>query len=162
MKFTDEEILALIGQALGNWKLSFVIMRPHVDLGFGFFYFCLGRRDVFAAFGFNDPDRPIPVVMAISVVYGVIWTPISTILDYCMSALSRKRVFAVDRFVADLGLSGALQTALCKLQLTDDPDLALRTCHRIAPITNLFTHSKPSLSRRFKALVVQEQQRKLE
>ena len=157
-EFTDEEIVALIGQALGHWKLSYEINWPQVDLGFGFLWFCRGRRDVFAAFGFNNSDRPIPDVLVISVLYGILLTPISTILDYCMNALFRKRVFAVDKFVATLGLSGALQTAMCKLQLSRSLEVPIR----ISPISNSLTNNRPSLTKRFKALKAMEQQRKFE
>ena len=157
---TDDEALALVGRELGRWKLGHVAVarvtaQALVASGFGLFWLCLGKRFLCDAFGFNDPKRPIPTVITLHVVFGILWPPMEKVLKVASNALFRHMALAEDRFVASLGMSSNLQMALCKIQL-DNIDVT-----SMDRWTSAWKY-RPSLAERLRLLMSQEEQWKIE
>ena len=64
---SNDEILSILGHELGHWKLghtlsNFVITQAYFGAAFFFFSLCYTSKDLYAAFGFNDPSRPTPTM----------------------------------------------------------------------------------------------------
>jgi STE24 endopeptidase len=118
----EDEILAILGHELGHWKLShtlynFIVTQLYFGGAFYFFAITYGSHDLYAAFGFNDDNRPTPTVIALLLFFSTLWAPVDKVLSFCLTAVSRINEFAADRFSVDLGMSKNLQSGLCKIHL---------------------------------------------
>ena len=116
----DDEILAILGHELGHWKLghtltNFCVTQVYFGAAFYFFSLCYGSNDLYAAFGFDHPDRSVPTVIALMLFFQTLWAPIDKILSFILTVFSRHCEFAADRFSVDLGMSQKLQSGLCKV-----------------------------------------------
>ena len=79
-------------------------------------------------------------------VFGLLYSPLSTVLGILMNMLSRKNEFAADKFAGDNYSSEALQSALKKLSVDNLSNL---TPH---PLFVFFNYSHPPLLERLNAL----------
>lgn len=118
----DEEIVAILGHELGHWALGhtwsgFFITQIYTGVAFYCFSLCYHANDMYEAFGFNDPSRPVPTIIALLLFFMIVWAPIDKTLSFVMTLFSRHNEFAADKFSADLGMSKKLQTGLCKISL---------------------------------------------
>jgi STE24 endopeptidase len=118
----DDEILAILGHELGHWKLghtltNFFVTQTYFGAAFYFFSLCYGSKDLYAAFGFDDPTRTVPTVIALLLFFQTLWAPVDKILSFILTVFSRHCEFAADKFSADLQMSQTLQSGLCKIHL---------------------------------------------
>jgi len=118
----NDEILAILGHELGHWKLShtvtnFLVTQIYFGAAFYFFSLCFKADELHIAFGFNDPDRAIPTIIALMLFFQTIWAPVDKALSFFITLLSRVFEFQADEFSFNLGMSKKLQTGLCKISL---------------------------------------------
>lgn len=110
----DNEILAILGHELGHWKLghtlsNFIITQLYSGAAFYFFSRCYSSRELYAAFGFDDPNRPVPTIIALLLFMQTLFAPVDKVLSFLLTIFSRMNEFAADRFSVDLGMSKKLQ-----------------------------------------------------
>lgn len=118
----DDEILAILGHELGHWALkhtwmNFLTTQLYFGAAFYFFSLTYGSNDLYAAFGFNDPKRSVPTIVALLLFFQTLWAPVDKTLSFLLTILSRVNEFSADRFSVDLGMSQHLQSGLCKIHL---------------------------------------------
>ena len=111
---SDEEILAILGHELGHWKLghtmsNFIVTQLYFGAAFYFFSLCYGSRDLAAAFGFDDVERPVPTIISLLLFFQTLWAPVDKVLSFVLTIFSRFNEFAADRFSVELGMSKKLQ-----------------------------------------------------
>ncbi|XP_033013947.1 CAAX prenyl protease 1 homolog [Lacerta agilis] len=113
----NEEVLAVLGHELGHWKLghtikNIVISQMNSFLCFFLFAVLIGRRELFAAFGFYDTQ---PTLIGLLIIFQFIFSPYNEVLSFCLTVLSRRFEFQADAFAKDLGKATDLYSALIKL-----------------------------------------------
>jgi len=117
---SNEEILAVLGHELGHWKLNHVlknllISQAHIFLMFALFGYLYQQQILYTAFGFAD-EQEQPVLIGMMIILQFITAPYYAILDFAMTALSRRFEFQADDFAVKLfKRSDKLQSALIKL-----------------------------------------------
>ena len=148
----DDEILAILGHELGHWKLghtltNFAVTQVYFGAAFYFFSLCYTSKDLFAAFGFDSADTPVPTVIALMLFFQTLWAPVDKVLSFVLTIFSRHCEFAADRFSVDLGMSQKLQSGLCKIHLENlgamCPD----------PYYSTYHYSHPPLVERLSAMM---------
>jgi STE24 endopeptidase len=144
---------------LGHWKLghtwsNFVVTQLYFGAAFYFFSLCYTSRDLYAAFGFDDNNRPVPTIIALLLFFQTLWAPVDKILSFVLTIFSRMNEFAADRFSAELGMSKYLISGLTKIHLENlgamRPDSWYSTYH----------YSHPPLVERLSAMMVSEKKSK--
>lgn len=154
-----DEILAILGHELGHWKLWHTVsnlVTTQLYMGSAFYFFSLvyGEKDLYAAFGFDDPERPVATIIALMLFFQTLWAPVDKMLSFVMTLVSRHNEFAADRFSVDHGMSRELQSGLCKIHLENlgamNPDPWYSTYH----------YSHPPLVERLKAMMALDQKKK--
>merc|ERR1711862_179822 len=80
----DDELLGILGHELGHWKLghtmsNFVITQLYSGAAFYFFSLCYTSRELVGAFGFNDPSRPTPTIIALLLFFQTLWAPVDKV-----------------------------------------------------------------------------------
>jgi STE24 endopeptidase len=118
----DDEVLAILGHELGHWKLghtltNFFVTQVYFGSAFYFFSLCYGSKDLYAAFGFDAADQPVPTMIALMLFFSTLWAPVDKVLSFTLTVFSRHCEFAADSFSVDLGMSQKLQSGLCKIHL---------------------------------------------
>mmetsp|Transcript_19072 Transcript_19072/g.26840 ORF Transcript_19072/g.26840 Transcript_19072/m.26840 type:complete len:520 (+) Transcript_19072:35-1594(+) len=155
----DDEILAILGHELGHWKLghtltNFAITQIYFGAAFFFFSLCFTSDDLYRAFGFDDTNRSIPTIIALTFFFQTVWAPVDKILSFCLTLFSRKCEFQADEFSANLGMAKKLQTGLCKISLENlgamCPD----------PFYAMYHYSHPPLVERLSAMINMEKKTK--
>lgn len=138
----EEEILAILGHELGHWKLghtltNFVVTQLYFGSAFYFFSLTFGSKDLYAAFGFNDPNSATPTLIALLLFFQTLWAPVDKVLSFVLTVVSRINEFGADKFSVDLGMSKKLQSGLCKIHLENlgamNPDPWYSTYHYSHP-----------------------------
>jgi len=138
----DEEIIAILGHELGHWALghtwsNFLITQIYTGVAFYCFSLFYHANDMYQAFGFDDPSRPVPTIIALLLFFQILWAPVDKALSFVMTLFSRHNEFAADKFSSDLGNSKKLQTGLCKISLENlgamCPDPLYATYHYSHP-----------------------------
>eukprot|EP00934_Nitzschia_sp_Nitz4_P001831 Nitzschia sp. Nitz4//scaffold264_size26629//19172//20688//NITZ4_008238-RA/size26629-augustus-gene-0.10-mRNA-1//-1//CDS//3329544809//1831//frame0 len=154
----DDEILAILGHELGHWKLghtltNFGVTQVYFGAAFYIFSLCYQSRDLYAAFGFNDPSRPIPTVIALLLFFQTLWAPVDKVLSFILTMFSRHCEFGADKFSVDLGMSQKLQSGLCKIHLENlgamCPD----------PWYSMYHYSHPPLVERLSAMMALDKEK---
>ena len=117
-----DEVVGILGHELGHWKLghtltNFVVTQVYFGAAFYAFSLTYGSDDLYAAFGFNDPSRIKPTIIALLLFFQTLWAPVDKILTFLLTIFSRTNEFAADRFSVELGMSQKLQSGLCKIHL---------------------------------------------
>jgi STE24 endopeptidase len=109
---------------------------------------------LYAAFGFNDPARATPTIIALLLFFQTLWAPVDKLLSFVLTVVSRINEFGADKFSADLGYSKKLQSGLCKIHLENlgamCPD----------PWYSLYHYSHPPLVERLSAMMAFDQKTK--
>ena len=155
----EDEILAILGHELGHWKLghtlsSFVTTQVYTGVAFYFFALTYGSTDLYAAFGFNDPNRPTATLIALMLFFQTLWAPVDKVLSFILTIVSRQNEFGADKFSVELGMSRDLQSGLCKIHLENlgamNPD----------PYYSAYHYSHPPLVERLRAMMALDQKRK--
>lgn len=115
---TAPEILAVLGHELGHWKLNhttknMVISEVHIFMMFALFGYLYRQPTLYAALGFVDEQ---PVLMGLMIILQFVLAPYNALLNFGMTALSRRFEFQADDFAAtSLGRGPKLCDALIKL-----------------------------------------------
>merc|ERR1712156_417607 len=115
---SNPEILAVLGHELGHWKLNhvlknIVIAELHIFAMFALFGYLYKNQLLFTAFGFEEGEKP--VLVGLMIILQFITAPYNTVLEFAMTALSRRFEFQADDFAVGLGRGDKLQSALIKL-----------------------------------------------
>ncbi|KAM6428754.1 CAAX prenyl protease 1 homolog [Liasis olivaceus] len=113
----NEEVLAVLGHELGHWKLghtikNIVISQMNSFLCFFLFAVLIGRKELFAAFGFYETQ---PTLIGLLIIFQFIFSPYNEVLSFCLTVLSRRFEFQADAFAKKLGKAKDLYSALIKL-----------------------------------------------
>ncbi|XP_017527695.1 CAAX prenyl protease 1 homolog isoform X3 [Manis javanica] len=113
----NEEVLAVLGHELGHWKLghtvkNIIISQVNSFLCFFLFAALIGRKELFAAFGFYDSH---PTLIGLLIIFQFIFSPYNEVLSFCLTVLSRRFEFQADAFAKKLGKAKDLYSALIKL-----------------------------------------------
>ncbi|XP_012666321.1 CAAX prenyl protease 1 homolog [Otolemur garnettii] len=113
----NEEVLAVLGHELGHWKLghtvkNIIISQMNSFLCFFLFAILIGRKELFAAFGFYDSQ---PTLIGLLIIFQFIFSPYNEVLSFCLTVLSRRFEFQADAFAKKLGKAKDLYSALIKL-----------------------------------------------
>ncbi|XP_049676575.1 CAAX prenyl protease 1 homolog isoform X2 [Accipiter gentilis] len=113
----NEEVLAVLGHELGHWKLghtvkNIIISQMNSFLCFFLFAVLIGRKELFAAFGFYDTQ---PTLIGLMIIFQFIFSPYNEVLSFCLTVLSRRFEFQADSFAKELGKAKDLYSALIKL-----------------------------------------------
>lgn len=154
-----DEILAILGHELGHWKLghtlsNFVITQVYFGAAFYIFSLCYASTELYAAFGFDDPERSTPTIIALLLFFQTIWAPVDKVLSFLLTVFSRHNEFAADEFSVDLDMSQKLQSGLCKIHLENlgamCPD----------PWYSMYHYSHPPLVERLSAMMEMDKKKK--
>ena len=156
---SNEEILAVLGHELGHWKLNHVlknilISEVHILAMFALFGYLYSHQLLYAAFGFTDGQRPVLIGMMIILQF--ITAPYNAVLDFAMTALSRRFEFQADEFAVNLGRAQKLQSALIKLN-NDNLGFPIYDW-----LYSAWHHSHPPILERLAVLKTKQAQKKLD
>ncbi len=155
LECTTEEIVAILAHELGHWAMS------HTLKGFGLqvTIYYLGLRavglflndaDMYSSFGFADR----PVIIAFTIFFGYIMTPLGSLLTLALNSVTRLFEFQADNYAKNLNKAAALKRGLVKISLAN-----LGAFH-VDPLYHAFHHSHPSLLERIAALDLEETDKK--
>lgn len=150
-KMTTEEIVAVLAHEIGHYKhkhtmINYMLNLPYMLLLFLFFGFVL-QSDVFAqALGGQTASFHLNALA-----FGILYSPVSFILDIGMNMLSRKFEYQADNFAASYGYGDQLVSALKKLSATSLSNL---TPH---PTYVFFHYSHPTLYQRIVNITSKEE-----
>lgn len=119
---TDDEIVSILGHELGHWKLghsicNFLISQVYFGIIFFCFSLCYENPELYSAFGFNDPNRIVPTIVALTLFFQTLWSPLDKIVGLATTLYSRKCEFEADEFSVNLGMGKDLQRGLVKISM---------------------------------------------
>ena len=147
---TVEQLVAVLAHEIGHYKKKHTLLGVFMSIAqTGLMLFILS---LFIAKGSNlsvelssalgaKPSFHIGIL-----VFGLLYSPLSTVLGILSNMISRKNEFAADKFAGDNYSSEALQNALKELSVNNLSNL---TPH---PLFVFFNYSHPPLLERLKAL----------
>ena len=145
---TTDEILAILAHEFGHWQYYHTIKNLGFTQFISIISFCIfGQlmhfQPLFNSFGFYDST---PTIIGLFIVFSYIFSPINTVLHFCLTIISRRFEFQADAYSASLGHGENLKKALVKLlknNLSDvNPD----------PLYSLYHYSHPPLVERLNAI----------
>jgi STE24 endopeptidase len=145
-QLTTSEIVAVLAHEVGHYKKKHTYMglaASIVQTGITLFLLSLfiGNPLMNEALGVFKPGIHIGLI-----VFGILYSPISTIIGLTMNVLSRKNEYQADRYAASYGFENELISGLKKLSKNNLSNL---TPH---PAYVFFHYSHPTLLQRIKAL----------
>jgi STE24 endopeptidase len=146
-KQTNEELLAVLAHEIGHYKKNHIIKNMgisviHTGILFLLLSIFLNVEGLFDAFYMEQMS-----VYAGLLFFGLLYTPVETILGIAMQALSRKHEFQADRFAADtIQDSEWMVRALKKLS---KDNLSNLTPH---PFYVFLNYSHPPILQRIRAI----------
>lgn len=143
---TVEEVTAVLAHEIGHWKRGHIIKGMatgflETGLQLGLLSLFLTSPRLFAAFGMDAPS-----VYAGLLFFGLLYSPVSTLLSLLMHAVSRHHEFQADAYAGTHADPKALTSALKKLSSTNLSNL---TPH---PFYVFLHYSHPPLIQRIQAL----------
>uniref|UniRef100_A0A6I8RJD0 CAAX prenyl protease n=1 Tax=Xenopus tropicalis TaxID=8364 RepID=A0A6I8RJD0_XENTR len=149
----NQEVLAVLGHELGHWKLghtvkNIVISQVNSFLCFFLFAVLIGRKELFAAFGFYNTQ---PTLIGLMIIFQFIFSPYNEVLSFCLTVLSRRFEFQADAFARNLGKAKDLYSALIKLN-KDNLGFPVSDW-----VFSMWHYSHPPLLERLQALKVDKQ-----
>lgn len=111
----DEEIVAVLAHEVGHNKLKHIVIglvMSIIQSGFMIYLLSLavGRPELSAALGVSQPSFYIGLLA-----FGLLFSPISTIIGIISNMISRKHEYQADKFAASYGYGNALISGLIKL-----------------------------------------------
>lgn len=143
-----DELLAVLGHELGHWKLNhmvknILISQTNLFLMFGAFAVLYRHQPLYNAFGFYDEK---PVLMGFAIIFQFVFSPYNELLNFMMTALSRRFEFQADQFSCELGKGEFLKSGLIKLE-KDNLGFPLHD-----PLYSMWNYSHPTLIERMDAI----------
>ena len=143
---TTEEIVAVLAHEIGHYKKKHtrtMLFLSLINTGVLFYILSLvlGNPAFAEALGSNIPSFQLSII-----VFGVLYTPISTLLGIGINMLSRKNEYQADDFAKSFGLAQPLGEALKKLSVTSLSNLNPH------PAYVFFHYSHPTLLQRLQNL----------
>jgi STE24 endopeptidase len=143
---TTEELVAVLAHEVGHYKKKHTLTGMVISiLQTGLMLFILslflGNPVLAEALGVPQPSFHIAIVA-----FGILYTPLSTMLGLIMNIISRKNEYAADAFAGKNYRADALMDALVKLSVNNLSNL------RPHPAYVFFYYSHPPLLQRLNAL----------
>ncbi len=140
------ELVAVLAHEVGHYKKKHTILGLMISLAqsalmFFILSLLLGNPLMSEALGASRASFHLSVL-----VFGILYTPVSTILSLGLNYLSRKHEFEADRFAGENYSSEALGNALKKLSVNNLSNL------KPHPAYTFFHYSHPPLLKRLDAL----------
>ena len=124
-QMTTEEIVAVLAHEVGHYKRKHVLKSIFISIihtGILLWLFSLfaGSRQLSTALltsplGYNSPDIGNTYFYLNMIVFGILYSPLSTLLAMVMNRFSRRNEYQADRFAAEKGLAKQLISGLKKL-----------------------------------------------
>ncbi|TPP67904.1 Peptidase family M48 containing protein [Fasciola gigantica] len=110
----DEEVVAVLAHELGHWKcwhtvVNLLIGQANLFLMFITFSSLMDYEEIFVSFGFYNGA---PILLKLLIIFQFIFSPYNTVLDFLMTALSRRLEFQADAFAVGLSYGTYLKSAL--------------------------------------------------
>lgn len=141
-----EQIVAVLAHEIGHYKLKhtlFSMILSIVQTGIIFYILSLfiGSPELSFALGSDMPRFELGLIA-----FGILFSPISSVLGLGMNLISRKNEYAADRFAAGFGLGLQLIEALKKLSVNNLTNL---TPH---PAYVFVYYSHPGIYERIKSI----------
>ncbi|MCW0484808.1 M48 family metallopeptidase [Gaoshiqia sediminis] len=141
-----DELVAVLAHEIGHYKKKHIILSlvlGILQIGFMLYLFSafVGSPALSQALGVSKPNFHIGAVA-----FGILYTPISTLIGIGMNLLSRRNEFAADAFAAKHYDGEVLATALKKLSVKNLSNL------RPHPAYVFVHYSHPPLLQRLEAL----------
>lgn len=148
---TNEEIVAVLAHEIGHYKhkhTRMMLAASLINMAIMFYLLSLalgtpeeGNIHIAQALGGNIPSFHFGVI-----VFGILYAPLSTLLNVGMNAISRKNEYQADAFARDNGLATPLSNALKKLSVSSLSNLNPH------PAYVFFHYSHPTLLQRLENL----------
>lgn len=148
---TTEEIVAVLAHEIGHYKHKHTLLMLLISiLNTGFMLFLLslalgtpetGNVHLAEALGSQYPSFHLGVI-----VFGILYTPISTLLGVGLNVISRRNEFQADSFAKENGLGEELGEALKKLSVSTLSNLNPHKAYVF------FHYSHPTLIQRIRNL----------
>ncbi|MBR4712569.1 MAG: M48 family metallopeptidase [Paludibacteraceae bacterium] len=148
---TTEEIVAVLSHEIGHYKHKHTLLMLLISiLNTGFMLFLLslalgtpetGNVHLAEALGSQYPSFHLGVI-----VFGILYTPISTLLGVGLNVISRRNEFQADSFAKENGLGDELGEALKKLSVSTLSNLNPHKAYVF------FHYSHPTLIQRIRNL----------
>jgi STE24 endopeptidase len=141
------EIVAVLAHEVGHYKLkhtlsSMVLSILQTGVIFYILSLFIGNPELSKALGASQPTFELALIA-----FGILFSPISTILGLFMNLFSRKNEYQADNFAAKHGQADSLISSLKKLSLNNLSNL---TPH---PAYVFVNYSHPTLYQRIKAIM---------
>jgi STE24 endopeptidase len=141
-----EELVAVLAHEIGHYKkrhtlLGTVLSIIHTGVLLFILSWFIGNPLLSEALSAVQPSFHVGIIA-----FGVLYTPLSTILGLLLNILSRKHEYAADRFAAETYQAASLQEALKKLSVKNLSNL------RPHPAVVFFHYTHPPLLQRLAAL----------
>jgi STE24 endopeptidase len=145
----EDEIVAVLAHEIGHNKLNHVYMGLFMSLvqsGLMLYllYISLGLPELSLALGASQPSFYMGILA-----FGLLFSPISTIIGLITNMVSRKHEYQADAYAAKYGLGENLISGLITLSVSSLSNL---TPH---PLYVFFNYSHPTLLQRKKALLIE-------
>lgn len=150
-KLTPEEIVAVLAHEIGHYKHKHTLMMlvlSIINTGIMFYLLSIalgtpenGNLYIAEALGSTHPSFQFGVI-----VFGILYTPVSTFLGIFINVISRKNEFQADNFAKNNGLGRPLGEALKKLSTSSLSNLNPH------PRYVFFHYSHPTLLQRLENL----------
>ncbi len=138
------EIVAVLAHEIGHYKLKHTMVSlilSIIQTGVIFYILSLfvGNKDLSLALGAKDYSFELSLIA-----FGMLFSPISTVLGLFMNIFSRKNEYAADNFAKSFGLGNELINALKKLSVNNLSNLTPHPAYVFA------YYSHPTLYQRIK------------
>ncbi len=145
--YTEEGIVGVLAHEIGHCKLKHVPKQIAVGLAqsalmFGLLHLALHSEGLYTAFGVRYPSVAMGLVL-----FSIVYSPWSHLLDAPQQALTRKHEFEADRFAAES--TGSAEPLMASLKKLTRDHLSHLTPH---PFYVKLHYSHPPLLERLKAL----------
>jgi STE24 endopeptidase len=145
-QLSTQEIVAVLAHEVGHYKKKhtiFGLITSIIQTGLTLFILSLfiSNPALSAALGVTKPGIHISLI-----VFGILYSPISTVLGLGMNVISRLNEYTADRYAASYGLSSELISGLKKLSQNTLSNLNPH------PAYVFFHYSHPTLLQRIRAL----------
>ena len=142
----DTEIVAVLAHEVGHYKRKHIITNLLLSVAITgatlwLFSLCLAQPIIAEAVGVSTPSFHVGLV-----VFGILYTPISAVTGFFMSALSRKHEYEADNYAAETYEAKPLISSLKKLSKSSLSNL---TPH---PLYVQLNYSHPTLLQRVENL----------